>query len=526
MENKPNKGFYKAHTQPGEDVNPPDPLPKKIGPYKVEALLDQGGTSVLYLATKNGSSEFFAIKTLSQKYLSDEHMVARFHREAESLSITSHPGVVQLFDHGNWEGGLYIAMEYIQGHSLRTSLNTDPPSYSKAIQLIRDITEALIELHSCGVVHRDMKPENILLTTEGKVKVIDFGIAQLTRTPLTDSDRFIGTPFYMAPEQVADPNKASYPSDIYSLGIIAYELVIKRPCRGKVHLSLVPPQLATILQKTLQQNPNKRYQSAKKLLVDLTAYLQSEEYKKEKESEEEKEQLKNDLVQTVKTFIPQTKPNWPGIQIGLATQDTQEITGIYFDFFPLSNERYGIILSEPSSQGVKGALYSASIRGMIRSLIHILNEPIEFVTTLNTLLVDDPIHQIFTLNYLILDPKNNLFQLISCGYGKLWYTPAKSSVPQIISAENIALGIDPSAQFSQISQNWNIGDKILLHTFALLYGEGMLGEQALQKTLSETLYHHPQRQAEAIYQQVLPEIFSIEEQRNITLIALNRTEHL
>ena len=264
-------------------------IPALIGPYKIESLLERGGMSILYLGTHPETKEPVTIKVLSPKYLSNPEVVKRFLNEAEIIAMADHPNIVKLYGYGEWAGGLYIAMEFIQGISLRQYLLQTPMSVKKALEIIVDIAYALCHLHTHGVIHRDLKPENILVTETGQIKVIDFGISQL----LTEKSergggskaRLIGTPIYMSPEQKENPETVTYPSDIYSLGIIAYELVLGKLSHGQIHISLMPKGLQKILNKTLQYKPEDRYHDIVDFISDITSYLNSASMQKEKKVE-------------------------------------------------------------------------------------------------------------------------------------------------------------------------------------------------------------------------------------------------
>src|SRR5262245_36098130 len=205
-------------------------MPKHIGGYKIESLLDKGGMSLLYLGVHPETHELVTIKVLSSKYVSYPEMVERFMKEAEIIELTNHPNIVKLYGHGKWEGGVYIAMEFIQGLSLRQMILQEAMSLKRSLQFILQIAHALAHLHTHGIIHRDLKPENILLTAQGGVKVIDFGISQVYTQKERGGDkvRVMGTPVYMSPEQREDPLHVTFASDIYSLGIISYELVLGR----------------------------------------------------------------------------------------------------------------------------------------------------------------------------------------------------------------------------------------------------------------------------------------------------------
>ncbi|MCB1149350.1 MAG: serine/threonine protein kinase, partial [Chlamydiia bacterium] len=273
--------FHKQETQPGVARRPRtrSEYPATIAGFKIDSILEEGGMSLVYLATHPDTGELITLKVLSPDFLDNEEILARFLKEASIIAMADHPNIVKLYTQGKWEGGLYIAMEYIPGISLHEMLKTTTLSLRKALEITLEVAYALCHLHSFGVIHRDLKPENILVGKNGHVKVIDFGIAQVMTekgTSGTGRRRIIGTPVYMSPEQQKDPESVTYASDIYSLGIIAYELVLGKLSSGKVHLSLVPTKLQSILAKCLAKNPDERYQDVVDLIADLSLFMNEE----------------------------------------------------------------------------------------------------------------------------------------------------------------------------------------------------------------------------------------------------------
>lgn len=527
------KDFYKQDTLPafGEAEEPQEaPLPEKIGPYKVEALIEKGGMSYLYLGTHPDTGDTITIKVLSPKYLSHPEMVQRFLNEAEIIALADHPNIVKLYGHGEWEGGLYIAMEYIQGTTLRDLLTQQPMSLKRALEAVLEIAYAICHLHTHGVIHRDLKPENVLVTSQGQYKVIDFGIAQLLtdEAAMSQEKRLIGTPVYMSPEQRQNPSSVSYPSDIYSLGIIAYELILGRLSHGEVHLSLMPKGLQKIFSKALQPNPKDRYQDIVDFITDISNYLNSTKLQQERGSADTLSELSEHLGHAQTLLLPKHPPAWPKVEIGVINHRGVSISGVYYDFFDISGGCYGIILSEPSAKGVEGVMYSAVLRGMVRTLSRLTQKPGELVTILNELLSNDPIDQIFTLSYLILDPVANQLRFISCGYGNLWYIPTGVNEPRKIAADNIALGIDGDAQFLEVNQSWNVGDTLLMNTFATIGSaedkDTGFSEQDFRKAIMENLYKAPQKQVETIFRKALTSAKKALENRSISLISIQRKD--
>lgn len=467
--------FYKQNTLPEglskvfKATPRPSEIPKWIGPYQIESLMEKGGMSLLYLGIHPDTKEPTTIKVLLPKFLSHPDVVQRFLTEAEIIAMTDHPNIVKLYGHGEWEGGLYIAMEFIQGVSLRQMLLESPISLKKSLEIIIDIAYALCHLHTHGVIHRDLKPENILITDSGEVKVIDFGIAQLLAekgsTALPATQRLIGTPIYMSPEQRENPESVSYPSDIYSLGIIFYELVLGKLSHGQIHLSLMPKGLQKILTKTLQPKAKDRYHDIVDFITDVSAYLNSTNLDKERKAGDQLSEISENLRNVQEVLTPSTPPQWPGTDIVLSSLKGRNLFGIYYDFFSFPQDTYGILIVESSAQGAEGVVYIAMIRGMIQTLLKQYSHPVEIAKILNELLIKDKIDEIYALSFLSLKPKENTFSYLACGYGNLWQISAKTKNILRVENKNLALGIDPEAQFTETIVPWEAGDCLILGSF-------------------------------------------------------------
>lgn len=462
----PEEEFQKQHTKPEQGKIPIQEIPKAIGNYKIESLLEKGGMSILYLGTNPETKEPVTIKVLSPKFLSHPEVVQRFLTEAEIIAMADHPNIVKLYGHGEWEGGLYIAMEFIQGISLRQYLLQTPMSLKKALEIIIDIAYALCHLHTHGVIHRDLKPENILVTETGVIKVIDFGIAQLLteKSPeeIQTKQRLIGTPIYMSPEQKENPESVSFHSDIYSLGIIAYELILGKLSHGHIHISLMPKGMQKILTKTLQPNPEDRYQDIVDFIAEISAYLSSPGIEKEKKVGDYLSELSENLKKAQLILSPEKYLQWFPIEMGISTQKTAIASGLYYDFFEISDYRYGILLGESYIKEAEGFIYAAVLRGMVRATYHLASKPQEFIKILNECLLRDNTHQKFSLHYLILNSKENQFTYISCGHGNLWRITGSNTPPNKIAILNPQLGLHAQDEFAEITLPWRRGDMLVL----------------------------------------------------------------
>jgi hypothetical protein len=496
--------FHKQNTLPdltSAEAKPPS-LPIKIGPYKIESLLNVGGMSYLYLGVHPGSTQPIVIKVLSPKYLKNKEISSRFLKEAQIIGMTNHPNIVKLYGQGTWEKGLYIAMEFIRGVSLRQFIQQKSLSHRRALEIVLQVAYALCHLHTHGVIHRDLKPENILITESGEIKVIDFGIAQLQgeerKEKSSTSRRMIGTPVYMSPEQKENPLDVSYTSDIYSLGIIAYELVLGRLSHGIIHLALLPKSLQPIIEKALKIDTQERYQDIVDFITDISHYIKALGGKQEASSHDVSDELLDLVQHTRSILVPKKAPRWSHAELGIAIHEGMSLRGLYLDFFKLPENRFCIVLAEPIESTSCSLLHSTVLRGMFRMAIEYSYRngkkdlhPIKMLSSLSSALAEDPMQQKFGLSFLLLNPDKDQLVFVSCAYSSLWHIPDGDNKPRILSTPNPPLGADPNANLLETADNWNSGDTLLLHSLGLPKSED-------HSWLTEYLLLSPQHQAERI----------------------------
>ncbi len=250
--------------------NPAD-LNKLFDHLEVDSLLGQGGMGAVYLAKQISLDRRVAVKILPPYAGTDPSFSERFQREARALARLTHPNIVMVFEFGQVADMFYFVMEYIDGVNLREAIEAGGLSTHEALKVIPQICEALQFAHDEGIVHRDIKPENIMLDSKGRVKITDFGLAKLLERnainfTLTSTNQVLGTIKYMAPEQIESPNTVDHRSDIYSLGVVFYELLT-----GELPLGRFDPpsmiahknqQLDPVVMRTLEKQPKNRFQHA------------------------------------------------------------------------------------------------------------------------------------------------------------------------------------------------------------------------------------------------------------------------
>src|SRR5262245_1034765 len=279
-------------------------LGRNINHYQVLSLLGVGGMGEVYLAKDTRLGRKVALKLLPQKFTQDRDRVLRFLQEARAASALNHPSILTIYEVGEFEGGHFIATEFIDGQTLRTLMNARL-NLRAALDVATQVASALAAAHEAGIVHRDIKPENIMARRDGYIKVLDFGLAKLTerfspdRTTVADSnastkglvhtdpEKLMGTARYMSPEQIQGVETDGR-SDVFSLGVVLYEMVTGRaPFDGTTpgevmaaiwnqeppplrrHARDAPTELERIVGKALQKDREERYQVIKDLLLDL-----------------------------------------------------------------------------------------------------------------------------------------------------------------------------------------------------------------------------------------------------------------
>ncbi len=243
----------------------------KLGPYEIVSRIGAGGMGVVYKATQTNLQRTVAIKLLPSHFARDPEFVNRFHREARALASLNHPNIVSIYDLGQMDGLYYFVMEYVDGVALRELMRQGKLTAEQAMRMVPLICDALEYAHGEGVVHRDIKPENILVDKKGRVRIADFGLARIVRGDapgghVTQSNVVMGTLDYMAPEQRNDPRRVDHRADIYSLGVVIYEMLTGQlpvgrfaPPSRTLHVDV---RLDEVVLRSLEQDPDRRYQRA------------------------------------------------------------------------------------------------------------------------------------------------------------------------------------------------------------------------------------------------------------------------
>ena len=234
--------------------------PEAIGRYRIEKELGQGGMSVVYLARDPYMKRRVAIKILPRHYAAENGFLLRFQREAQVIASLEHPAIVPVHDFGEHDGQPYIVMRYMPGGSLADRLKRGPLGLAEAARILDRLAPALDEAHAQGIIHRDLKPGNILFDQCDRAYLCDFGLvkfSEISATPLTSSGGVVGTPAYMSPEQARGVSTLDGRTDVYSLGVILYEMLTgDKPYHADTPMGLAMKHVLEPVPRILERRPD------------------------------------------------------------------------------------------------------------------------------------------------------------------------------------------------------------------------------------------------------------------------------
>lgn len=231
----------------------------QVGPYRIMEQLGQGGMATVFKAYHASLDRYVAIKVLHQAFMEDPNFLARFQREARLVAKLEHPNIVPIYDYAEYEGQPYLVMKFIEGETLKARLQQGPLSPAEVSRMVELVGSALTYAHKQGILHRDIKPSNVILANDGQVYLADFGLARIAQSgeSTLTTDMVLGTPQYISPEQAMAKKDLDEGTDIYSFGVMIYEMTVGRvPFSGDTPFSVIHDHIYSPLPLPSSVNPN------------------------------------------------------------------------------------------------------------------------------------------------------------------------------------------------------------------------------------------------------------------------------
>jgi eukaryotic-like serine/threonine-protein kinase len=456
--------FFKQLTLLDVKPSKDDKLPEKIGPYVIEALIAKSHYSIIYLGYQPLTRQVVALKVLSPKHIQKKAMLSSFLNEGSIIQMASHPNIVKLYDQGEWEGGLYLAMEFIRGISLRQFIQQHSLSVKRSLDIVLQVCYALCHLHAHGIIHGDLKPENILITEDGEVKVLDFGIAKL-HSYKPSGVTLAGTPSYMSPEHKQSVDDLTYASDIYSLGIITYELLTGKLSYGVVSLDKLPLNLRPIVEKCLKKSLDDRYSDVVDLIFDLSTFFK--DVLSEEKLPEATLSLDHQIKDSLDLYFPAPKIFIDALDIAIEKAPSIASSSHPLLAKVLDDGSCLLGLFKSSKEGVISHLEEAEVMGYIQSYFY-FNKSKKFLfenfcQTLNQLCFSQNIKLEFSFVYM--DEYFTDAHMCFGGFLNPALTRQKKLVLSKQASINPPLG-DSLENLAMYTHSLEMGDQVIMHTLS------------------------------------------------------------
>ncbi|MBI3271998.1 MAG: SpoIIE family protein phosphatase [Planctomycetes bacterium] len=536
----------------------------QIGQYRLLQRIAEGSTGKVYKAEHMHMGKIVAVKTLHARLTQKSSVVLRFLREARAGAAINHQNVIQMFDAGEDGGVYYLVMEYVDGASVAEHVRQHGPlATSLALKVLIQVASALDYAHQKKILHRDLRPANILFGRDGTVKLIDLGTAKWIEESgmgtMTQSGSLFSDFNYAAPELMMGGSIDSH-VDLYSLGASAYFMLAGEP-PFKVNTlkdllnafqagalrplqdfnSTVPDALSFLIGRLLARDPKQRPSGAAEVVSELrTLYSQlyggsvstgpgdavEEMLTPDARALQHDMRLAKDVQQKL---LPDELPSIPGCDLAKFYKPVSAVGGDYFDVFPVAGNKFAMIIGDVSGKGISGAM----VMVMVRSVFHMLDarqiSPKAAIEAANRVLSRDIKRGMFvSLIYMLYDPSDSSVMIGNAGHNPPLLYRERTKEAEFIRLKGMAMGITAGEKFGQNSEETRLalepGDRLLLYTDGIVEAENLerkqFGEESLVEVFSRVAAGGPGGIVKAVVDAVDAFRGSAAQSDDVTIIAL------
>lgn len=521
---------------------------RQLGQYRILDKIGQGTMGLVFRAEHATMRKLAAVKVLFEHLISNKDNVRRFLREAMAGASLNHPNIVQMYDAGEDKGIYYIVMELVEGRTIEEVVGHDGPiPVEKAMDVAIQIGRALQYAHEKKIVHRDLRPGNIVLSADGIAKVIDMGTAKSLEnsglSTLTKTGISFGTINFASPEQIFDAKNVDHRADIYSLGATLYYMVTgvlpfqarsPKEFFEKVNTEDLPtanqvnpkvsPELAKIIHRMMKRNREDRFQTPDELLNELTgryfAEFSAEDlFQGMRSGEAQAQQEERDLSaydiriarEVQQKLMPSHIPKIPGFEIGTYYKPAKEVGGDYFDFFPIGGQRYVVIIADVSGKGVSGAMVMVMVRSVLRMIGPLGLSPKETILKANRLIIKDMRKGMFvSAIYGILNVEEKTFTFASAGHNPPVLWKKGSPKTRLLSGKGMVLGFVGDKKFDnsieEVQVTFGPLDRLVLYTDGVVEAKNPGGDEYGEEALSEVISRNAGQDSTQLVQEIVADV--------------------
>lgn len=523
-----------------------DPIGHEIAGYVFESKLEQGAMGIVYKGIQKSLKRPVAIKTVAPKNLNNPTLIKRFMNMANLAWRLNHPYIVQIYDTGvSREFKLhYVVMEYVEGRTLREVLNEKKRlEVDYACKIMSQLASALSFAHRQSIVHRDVNPTNIIITKDDYIKLVGLALSKILdpeeeQLYLTKAGQAMGTLGYISPEQLKSAADVDFRTDIYSMGVIFYEClcgklpydpqVLKDPAKYVKALrrrpqeaphnivSHIPENLSQIVMKCLEPSPDKRYQKAEEVLADIKVYT-------------EVIQLST-AQKRIRAMFPKT-PQIEGFDLHVSYEPMEEIGGDFYDFVPLGDGKWGIVIGDVTGHGVEAAVVMGMIKSVVKVMAKRSSNAAEVLEQANKEVSPDMDNTTFTtVAYGILDTVNKTFSYSRAGHNPmLLYNSKRDPALITYTPKGTILGVPWPLNCDAATIDLLPGDVLLQYTDGITEAKSKTSEEFGMERLCEVMEQFGNRGASALATAIKQSVAeftkgSTEDEDDVTLVIVHYKE--
>ncbi|MFT7580291.1 MAG: serine phosphatase RsbU (regulator of sigma subunit) [Myxococcota bacterium] len=474
--------------------------PVRFGKYKVVSVLGKGGMGVVYKARAVGGKDV-AIKVMSEKHMTKPQLVKRFMREFKICQMLDHPNIARAISAGRLDRQIFFVMEFVSGKSLEDIIEGGHVALGDSLDIVRQACLGLHHAHSAGVVHRDIKPGNLIVREDGTVSVIDFGIAgaETAEKGVTDAGCVMGTPYYMSPEQGKDLAQTDQRTDVYAVGICLYEMISGRTPSGLLSPDAVPEGLGRIIGKATSYDRERRYESMEDLVTDIDGYLKQGAIEADSRALREVEDGTRMREVMIEMLFPKEVPTIAGMDLACMYLPAAGVGGNYYDFIDVDGTAVGLLVG---NLGQKPNLESMVFLSMVRSAFRLCangeRDPAVALALTNDFIAREEMDCFAVFSYAVIDPEDMTLSVATAGFRPSGLLRAGDDEFDVVESPGLGLGIIEGADYESVEVDLFTDDIVMFTSMGVVKTKDRRGEELGQERLDATVRANREGSADEI----------------------------